>query len=67
MMDVHGNNIDVGDSVYILAERVGGSQSKMLLYGKITAIEKSMATVHVWANNRDYNKRSSTILKPYES
>lgn len=66
MIDLHGNPVEVGDNVYIMAAANGGSKSMRLLYGKVTATTDGKCDVLVYENNRTYSKTSATTLRPME-
>jgi hypothetical protein len=66
MNDIHGNDVDVDDSIYIVDAAAAGSKSKRLLYGKVVEISKGKCKVLVHENQRTYSKTSSTIIRPME-
>ena len=66
MQDIHGNELEVDDTVYIIDAARGGSNSKRLLLGRVDSISGNKAQVFVWKNARMYSKTSATIVKPAE-
>tara|TARA_R110002020_G_scaffold89062_4_gene217958 strand:+ start:174 stop:374 length:201 start_codon:yes stop_codon:yes gene_type:complete len=66
MNDIHGNDVEVGDPIYIVDAAIGGSKSKRLLYGKVVEISKGKCKVLVHENKRTYSKTSATIIRPME-
>jgi len=64
--DIHGNDVAVGDSIYIVDAVARGSKSKRLLYGAVVEISKGKCKVLVHENKRTYSKTSYTIIRPME-
>ncbi len=66
MYDIHGNCVDVGDSIYIVDAATCGSKSKRLLYGQVVETSTGKCKVLVHENQRTYSKTASTIIRPME-
>jgi hypothetical protein len=64
MLDIHGNNVQVGAGIYIVDAAILGSKSKRLLYGEVTEVSNGKCKVFVHENKRTYSKTASTVLLP---
>ena len=67
-LDLEGNVVLVGHTVYICDKAIMGSKSRRLLCGEVKSIneKRTMCQVYVHENGRTYNKRISGIIRPLQ-
>ena len=66
MLDINGNELSIGDMVYVLTTPHSGSKSKRLFYSEVTHLTNGMATVECVENKRVVRVQGCSIVKPLE-
>ena len=66
MQDIHGNEIAVGDNVYVLTTSIPGSKYKRLFYGEIVATTAKKCKVRCFVGGRVVSVESVSLVKPYD-
>jgi hypothetical protein len=68
MIDIHGNPIEEGQSVYILTTPRSGSKYKRLFYGVAVdvPVNKETGKFRCYENQRVVSVTSSSIIVPME-
>lgn len=64
MTDINGNELSIGDMVYVLTTSHSGSKSKRLFHAKVIHLTKGRATVECVENNREVRVQGCSIVKP---
>lgn len=72
MHDIHGNILEVGDTVYALTTVHSGSQSKRLFAAKVVDFIENKSgipykcIVKCFENNREVTLTSASLVKPLD-
>ena len=66
MIDINGNELSIGDMVYVLTTPHSGSKSKRLFFAEVIRVSSGIATAECVENKRVVRVQGCSIVKPLE-